>query len=366
MSKIISIGTAVPEYATQQSVILDFMHAAYHDVTASRKLNILFHNSGINTRHSVVPDFNNGKSEHNFFGSDKPVPDVEKRLSIYKANAASLAIDAIHHSVENLKTTVAAFGITHLITVSCTGIYAPGLGTEIMEQLGLPNDIFTTSINYMGCNAAFPALRIADMIARAEVDAKVMVVCVELCTIHFQPKDNNDNLLSNTIFGDGAAAVVVVSDEAARQNHQRGLTINGFYSLLLGNGKDLMGWNITPVNFEMILDPGIPAFISDEVIEILRKAEKKLNMVASSVSKWAIHPGGKSILDAVKKRIPLKEDDLQYSYNVLAKYGNMSSPTILFVLNEMLESGLRPDEKVFSIGFGPGISIETALFTYDG
>lgn len=364
MSRIISIGTAVPKYATQQSVILEFMHAAYHDLTASRKLNILFHNSGINTRHSAVPDFNNSHSEHNFFGSDKPVPDVEKRLSIYKANAASLAIDAIHQSLENLKITVAELGITHLITVSCTGIYAPGLGTEIIEHLELPNDIFTTSINYMGCNAAFPALKIADMIACAEVNAKVMVVCVELCTIHFQPKDNNDNLLSNTIFGDGAAAVVVVSDEAARQNHQSGLTINGFYSLLLGHGKDLMGWNITPLNFEMVLDAGIPSFISDEVIDILHKAGKKLNIVPSSIGKWAIHPGGKSILDAVKKRLTLKEDDLQYSYKVLARYGNMSSPTILFVLNEMLESGIQPDEKIFSIGFGPGISIETALFTY--
>ncbi|MBK6967230.1 MAG: type III polyketide synthase [Bacteroidales bacterium] len=366
MSRIISIGTAVPEYATPQSVILGFMHAAYQNKIASRKLNILFHNSGIDTRYSVVPDFNNGDSEHNFFSPDQPLPDVEKRIGIYKKNAASLAVEAIRHSVGNLKTTVSEFGITHLITVSCTGIYAPGLGTDIMEQLGLPGDIFTTSINYMGCNAAFPALKIADMIARTDKNARVMVVCVELCTIHFQPKDNHDNLLSNTIFGDGAAAVVVVSDEAAVENRQSGLTLNGFYSLLLSNGKDLMGWNITPVNFEMVLDAGIPAFISDEVMEILQKAGKKLEIDPSSVDKWAIHPGGKSILDAIKKRIPLNESDLQYSYKVLARYGNMSSPTILFVLNEMLESGLRPEEKIFSIGFGPGISIETALFTYAG
>lgn len=364
MSKIISIGTAVPEYGTSQNILLGFMQAAYNDDTASRKLNILFHNSGINTRYSVVPDFNNNTSEHLLFDVNKPAPSVEKRLDVFKRNAVSLAVKAIQNSTQKLNTTIAEFGITHLITVSCTGIYAPGMGTEIIEQLNLPNDIFSTSINFMGCNAAFPALKIADMIAKTDENAKVLIVCVELCTLHFQPKNNNDNLLSNTIFGDGAAAVLVVSDEAAKQNHQHGLTMNGFYSLLLGHGKDLMAWNITPTNFEMVLDARVPEFIGDEVNEIVLKAGKKLNITPDQIDKWAIHPGGKKILDSIRKRMQLNENDLQYSAKVLADYGNMSSTTILFVLNEILKSGPQPNETIFSIGFGPGISIETALFTY--
>lgn len=365
MSRIISIGTAVPEYGTSQNNILDFMHAAYNDETASRKLKILFHHSGINTRYSVVPDFDNRKSGNNLLFENQNIPNVEKRLDVFKENAVLLAIKAIHDSLQKLNTTLAEFEITHLITVSCTGIYAPGIGTEIIERLNLPNDIFNTSINFMGCNAAFPALKIADMIAKTDENAKVMIVCVELCTLHFQPKNNNDNLLSNTIFGDGAAAVVVIADNAAKHKQQSGMTINGFHSLLLSHGKELMGWNITPTNFEMVLDARVPEFIGDEVNDIALKAGKKLNITPAAIDKWAIHPGGKKILDSIKKRMNLTETDLQHSYKVLAEYGNMSSTTILFVLNEILKAEPKQNETIFSIGFGPGISIETALFTYN-
>jgi len=364
MSKIISIGTAVPKYGTRQSAILDFMHAAYNDDTASRKLKILFHHSGIRTRYSVVPDFDNSKLKHYLFNGNQNIPTVEKRLNIFKEHAVSLAIEAIQNSLKKLNTTIAEFEITHLITVSCTGLYAPGIDAELIEQLNLPNDIFHTSINFLGCNAAFTALKLGDMIAKTDENAKVLIVCVELCTIHFQPKNNHDNLLSNTIFGDGAAAVIVVSDTDPKQNHQGGIAINGFYSLLLRKGKDLMSWNITPVNFEMVLDAKVPEFIGDEVDDIVLKAGKKLNIMPSTIDKWAIHPGGKKILDAIKKQLQLNDTDLQYSYKVLAEYGNMSSPTILFVLNEIMQAEHKPNETIFSIGFGPGLSIETAVFTY--
>ena len=364
MSRIISIGTAVPEYGIKQSAILEFMRTAYHTDTAARKLNILFHNSGINTRYSVISDFDGSVSEQPFFAVDKSAPNVEERTTVFKQRAIPLAIKAIESSLQNLNTTLAEFKITHLITVTCTGIYAPGIGAALIEQLNLPCDIFHTSINFMGCNAAFPALNIANLITKDDENAKVLIVCVELCTLHFQPKDNNDNLLANTIFGDGSAAVIVVSDAAAKKNEQPGLLINGFYSMLLNKGKDLMGWNVTPVNYEMVLDGGIPEFIGDEVNNVLMKAGRKLNITASTIGKWAIHPGGKKILDSIKKRLPLNDSDMQYSYKVLADYGNMSSPTILFVMKEIMLAGHKPDETIFAIGFGPGLSIESAKFTY--
>jgi predicted naringenin-chalcone synthase len=364
MSTIISIGTAVPQYSAKQSTILEFMKTVYNDDTASRKLNILFHNSGINTRYSVVPDFGNNQSENNLFNVNQPVPDVQKRLNVFKENAVSLAISAMQNALQKLDTTISDFKITHLITVTCTGIYAPGIGAALIEQLELPEDIFHTAINFMGCNAAFPALNLADMITKTDENAKVLIVCVELCTLHFKAVDNNDNLLANTIFGDGSAAVVVVSDRAAKKNHQPGLSIKGFYSLLLYNGKSLMGWNITPENFEMVLDTGIPDFIGNEVDEIIMKASKKLKTDPSAIDKWAIHPGGKKILDSIKKQTKLSDSDMQYSYKVLSDYGNMSSPTILFVLNEIMQAVHTEGETIFSIGFGPGLSIETALLTY--
>jgi predicted naringenin-chalcone synthase len=364
MSKIISIGTAVPKYGTRQSKILDFMHAAYNNETSSRKLKVLFNYSGINTRYSVIPDFNLKLAKHHLFNGNQYVPNVVERSEIFKEHAVSLAIEAIQDSLKKLNTTIADFSITHLITVTCTGIYAPGLDSALIEQLNLPNDIFHTSMNFLGCNAAFPALKLGDMIAKTDPNSKVLIVCVELCTLHFQPKNNNDNLLSNTIFGDGAAAVIIAPDTLTEPDLQGGMSINGFYSLLLNKGKDLMGWNITPVNFEMVLDARIPDFIGNEVDNIVLKASKKLNPSSKKIDRWAIHPGGKKILDNIKKRLQLSDEDLQHSYKVLDEYGNMSSPTILFVLNEIMCAKHKPDENIFSIGFGPGLSIETAMFSY--
>ena len=340
------------------------MCSAYHNDLASRKLNVLFHHSGISTRYSVISDFDIALKKHTLFNGSPVLPQVEERLNVFKEHALPLAISAIQNSIEKLGTTVAEMKFTHLITVTCTGLYSPGLDADLIEHLNLPNDIFHTSINFMGCNAAFHALKLGDMIARTDEDAKVLIVCVELCTLHFQPKDNNDNLLSNTIFGDGAAAVIITSDLYGTQHQYSGLTMNGFYSLLLNKGEHLMGWNITPVNFEMILDAKVPDFIGDEINNILLKAGKKFDIQPEDINHWAIHPGGKKILDVIQKQLQLTDSDMHNSYKVLDEYGNMSSPTILFVLNEIGKTRLSPNDNIFSVGFGPGLSIETSLFTY--
>lgn len=363
MSKIIAIGTAVPPHRTEQNVILEFMHAAYNDNIASRKLNALFTHSGINTRYSVIPDFDKSKGEHVFFNGVPSTATIKNRLNVFDEKAVPLAIEAIHNSFKKLDTTIDAFGITHLITVSCTGLSSPGIDAALIEQLKLPDDIYHTSVNFIGCNAAFHALKIADAITKAESRAKVLIVCVELCTLHFQPKNDHDHLLSNTIFGDGAAAVIIAPDDYAN-DERRSLTMNGFYSLLLNKGKNLMGWNVTPVNFEMILDAKIPEFIGDEIENIFLKVNKKFNITPGTITKWAIHPGGKKIVDTVKDKLQLNNNDLKHSYKILEAYGNMSSPTILFVLNELMEEQNNIGETIFSMGFGPGLSIETALFSY--
>lgn len=364
MSTILSIGTAVPQYGAKQSTILEFMRRAYDDNTAGRKLNILFAQSGIQMRYSTLPDFGQPASEAQLFNGKEAVPDVIKRTDLFKHNAPLLAQKAIEAAFAKLKTNITDFGITHLITVTCTGIYAPGLGAQLIEQMNLPEDISHHAINFMGCNAAFPALNMADMIVKTNENAKVLIVCVELCTLHFQAVDNNSNLLANTIFADGAAAVIVTSDKEAKKYSSSTLTLNGFQSLLLYRGRNLMGWDITPVNFEMVLDPGIPDFIGSELIEILQKATKNMNTDVKNIDRWAVHPGGRKILDAVKKQGQLDENALDFSYKVLSDYGNMSSPTILFVLNEMMQAEHAPGETIMAIGFGPGMSIESALLSF--
>jgi predicted naringenin-chalcone synthase len=341
------------------------MYEAYANETVSRKLKLLFHHSGIGKRYSVISDFDLSTENGTLFNKKTNLPKVEERLNVFKQNAIPLAIKAIQDAVEKLGTTVTDFKFTHLITVTCTGLYAPGINAELVEQLDLPTDIFHTSVNFLGCNAAFHALKLGDMIVRADKNAKVLIVCVELCTLHFQPKDNHSNLLSNTIFGDGAAAAIITGDPHNKSKKIKSLMINGFYSLLLNKGKHLMGWNITPLNFEMILDTKVPEFIGDEIIALVQKAGEKFNIQTKDIGKWAIHPGGKKILDTVKNQLQLTEADLQHSYKILDFYGNMSSPTILFVLNEIAQAQLSPDETIFAVGFGPGLSIETALLTYE-
>lgn len=234
-----------------------------------------------------------------------------------------------------------------------------------MEELNLPDNIFHTSINFMGCNAAFPAQKIADSFARSDRNAKVLVVCVELCTIHFQPKNDNDNLLSNTIFSDGAAALLMVSDEIALQQNLEGYSVDGFYSGILGKGRQLMGWNIKPYNFEMILNSELPSFIGENIKHFFEEAGRHLDVVPEDINKWAVHPGGRKILDQVRFQLELEKDTLADSYHVLNKYGNMSSPTILFILNRILRQELKQDENLMAIGFGPGISIDLAVYHYE-
>lgn len=364
-SRIISIGTAVPHYSTSQDTILHFMQEAYQDADASRKLKVLFHHSGINTRHSSIPDFSE-TDERKLFPLTHEKPDVEQRMEVFRQHALPLAKKAVDKAFDNIQTTVHDFGITHLITVSCTGLYAPGIDAELMLALDLPADTFRTSFNFLGCNAAFPAMKMADSIVKSHDDAHVLIVCVELCTLHFQPKSNTDNLLSNTIFGDGAAAVLMVSDETANKQNWKGFTLTGFCPLLLNNGKSLMGWNITPLNFEMILDAGIPEFLGKEMDHLMEKIAEKLHVSPDMVQHWAVHPGGKKILDSVQRELQMTNKELRHSYNVLRDYGNMSSPTILFVLNEIFNSHPETGDTILALGFGPGISIETASLVCHG
>lgn len=360
MSRLISIGTASPEYPINQDIILEFMKEAYNEKTAVRKLNILFQSSGIHKRYSVLSDFDLS-SPRQFF--DK-IPDVQERMSVFRSKALDLSLHAVDETFFNIQESIASWGITHLITVSCTGIYAPGLDSEIIEKLQIKRNIFHTALNFLGCNAIFPALKIADSIASSDVNARVLIVSVELCTLHFHARNLDDCLISNTIFGDGAAACLVVSDQIAAEHQYPGLHLRGSYSSLLETGKDLMGWNITPINFEMILNSQLPAFINDHIRQFLSDAEQSMGFKMNQINHYAIHPGGKRILDLIGGTIGLDKGLLQHSYTVLSEYGNMSSATILFVLRRIMDQRLNQNEHVFSMGFGPGISIDSIWFTY--
>lgn len=359
MSKIISIGTAVPEHKHEQEKIFEFMSRVYAiNEVEKRKLKFLYKYSGIKTRYSVLADYGLPANEWQFFiptENLEPFPSLEKRMKAFRQHAAPLSIDAITDCLKDQKEQK----VTHLITVSCTGMSAPGLDLELIELLNLPATTWRTSINFMGCYAAIHALKLADAICRSDAKANVLIVCVELCTLHFQKKYTPDNISSGILFSDGAAAVLVSGNDKAE-----GLSIDHFYSSVSFKSKQEMVWELSSSGFLLTLSGYIPELIEEDFNSIVSECLAETNLSNEDITHWCIHPGGKKILEAVHNSLQFTNGQLQNCYDVLSEYGNMSSPTILFVLKRIKESLNRGQRNtIFGAAFGPGLTMETFVLS---
>lgn len=365
MSKIISIATGVPPYQHKQNDIFKFADTIYSkDETDSRKLKFLYRQSGIDTRYSVLPDYSTTAEDRQFYATNKnlePFPDLEKRMEWYADNAAMLSVKTIRDCIAN---RVESTEITHLITVSCTGMSAPGLDLEIMEAMDLPPNIFRTSINFMGCYAAIHALKLADALCNNDTKANVVIVCTEFCTLHFQKENSIDNITSTLLFADGCAAVLLQHNDAA----DKGIRIESFFSEVAFKGKKDMSWKLSSKGFLMSLTGYVPDLVKEDFNILLNKALENACLKKEDISHWCIHPGGKKILEAIEKSTGLRAQHLQCSYDVLRAYGNMSSPTVLFVLQKILQDLENTEQEpatIFTAAFGPGLTMETFIGTYE-
>ncbi len=363
-SAIVSIGTAVPRYKYDQETIADFMIRYFKigDENA-RKVSLLYGRSGINFRNSVLPDFHlNGQSV--LFDSTENNPPLSRRMNIYKHEAVNLAAAAVENCLSRLtkKGSNKLLPVTHLITVSCTGMSAPGLDIELMQRLKLPAEVQRTSVNFMGCYAGFHAFKMANNICAAVKNATVLVVMVELCSLHFQPGTDPQTIVVNSLFADGAAAVLFTSAKKAAKVKGRTLQVMGFSSEVIHEGSSYMTWNVDEKGFLMGLDAMVPDVIEQHAGRMVNDSLRKLKIKKKEIAHWVFHPGGRKILEATRKGIGLSEADLRHSYHVLRNYGNMSSPTICFALQELMyDHELTEKQHLFAAGFGPGITIETAL-----
>lgn len=332
------------------------------DATGNRKLRFLYNHSGIDTRYSVIRDYSRPSSEWKFYPQSEnlePFPSLEQRMIWFNKYAAPLSVDAIRNCLDGKITD---HTITHLITVSCTGMSAPGLDLQVMELMDLPKNIYRTSVNFMGCYAAIHALKMADAICNTDSKARVMIVCTELCTLHFQREATQDNIASSLLFGDGSAAVLVVANEDAT----KGLRIDHFYAEVVTKGKKDMAWELSSTGFLMTLSGYIPELLQEDFEPLVERALKHSSSNKNEITHWCVHPGGKRILEAIHKSLQLHNGELKQSYDVLKEFGNMSSPTILFVLKEIMHS-LSPaqhKQKVFCAAFGPGLTMETFVASY--
>ena len=356
----------MPPFRVDQNTISDFADTIYcNDKTESRKLKYLFRHSGIQSRYTVMPDYDIAAGDRVFYSTSEdlePFPSLEKRMEWYSLHAALLSVKTIQKCIEG---KIRPDEITHLITVSCTGMSAPGLDLEIMEIMDLRSNLSRTSINFMGCYAAIHALKSADAICKADPLANVIIVCTELCTLHFQKEPSLDNITSTLLFGDGCAAVLVQSQNAG----SKGLILERFYSEVIFKGKKDMSWKLSSQGFLMTLSGYVPDLIKEDFDTLVTHAFKNAGISKEEITHWCIHPGGKKILEAIEKSISLPKESLRYSYEILNDFGNMSSPTVLFVLEKILkelqeENPVRKP-KIFAAAFGPGLTMETFIASYD-
>ncbi|KAA9349614.1 type III polyketide synthase [Larkinella humicola] len=362
-SYITAIGTAVPPYGFSQLQIASFMAQALQlDEHNRRKLQALYRLTRIDQRHSVLPDYGALPGEYTFFPNTpdlEPFPTVGTRMELYRNEALPLAVAAIQDLYCDEKRTVQP---THLITVSCTGMYAPGLDIDLIEALALPTTTQRTAINFMGCYGAFNALKTADAFVRADPSACVLIVCLELCTIHFQKKTDEDHLLSNALFADGAAAVLV-EGRPNREKPVPSFRMRTFFCDLLPDGKNDMGWIINDYGFEMTLTSDVPAVIRQGIGQALSRLLEHSGLAIEDITHYALHPGGRKILEVIEQQLGIEPHENRFAYEVLRKYGNMSSATVLFVLKE-IRNHLRPESgagNILSCAFGPGLTLESMI-----
>ncbi len=353
MTQIISIGTAVPKYRHRQEDILRFMQTVYRlPEDELRKLGFLYRHSGIEYRYSVIPDYSAPKDSWQFIpvNDEAPFPLLEERMQVYQREALPLSLLAIRQCIDGY---ISSTEITHLITVSCTGMSAPGLDLQIAEALNLPEQVFRTSVNFMGCYAAIHALKIAHLICSSSSTANVLIVDTELCTIHFQKEYSPDNAASSLLFGDGSAAVLL----SGRQPNHRSIRLEQFYSQVALRGKQDMAWELSSKGFLMTLSSYVPQLIQEDIASLVLQALQYSGLRQQDIVCWCIHPGGKKILDAIEKQLQLPPGALRYSRDMMAAYGNLSSSSILFVLKEIMHK--EEQGPVLGAAFGPGLTMET-------
>lgn len=356
---ISSIGTATPPYRMSQRDTADFMaNILKLNSSEARKLRVLYRATAIDYRYTVLEDYTLKEKLKFFPNDDAPFPTTAERMKIYQENATKLSIAAVRDCWKNIQVPLTE--VTHLITVSCTGMYAPGLDLELVEQLGLSFQTERTCINFMGCYAAFNALKVGDAICKSTPNAKVLIVDLELCTIHFQNSKLDDDLIANAIFADGAAAVFLESTPSKGIS----LRLDGFFCDLAPDGKDEMAWYIKDYGFEMKLSTYVPEILKGNAKNLIMNLLDRVNLDISEVHHLAIHPGGRRILEVIEEALQFSREKNKAAYEVLRNFGNMSSVTVLFVLKHLLNqiNSEHQHQNILSLAFGPGLTMESALF----
>lgn len=371
VTHVLSIGTALPSARLDQSELRDFFASqpGLGRLTA-RLIGAAFEQSAIDSRYSVIGG--PGTWLPGFIGEGHALrsPSTRERNDLYRREAPGLFAAAARDALARSGRTMAE--ITHVITASCTGLFAPGPDFLLVKQLGISPNVERYHLGFMGCAAAFPALRAAARICEAQPGSVVLVACAELCSLHVRTSSDPEQIVASAIFGDGAAAAIVASDPSNGPTERTAagaaagarLEVGAFGTAITHEGEADMDWSIGDAGFDMRLSAQVPRIIGQEIAGVVQSMLGPRTDPLGDIDAWAVHPGGRSVLDRVQSSLGLPDSALAPSRAVLRDYGNMSSATILFILQRLLEDDTLGDRaRVASLCFGPGLTVETALFT---
>ena len=345
------IATSVPPHDVHHAFVT-FAESMLPEGTARNLFRRMVRMSAIEHRYSFLEPIGNGHeywrdAENLYVVGDFPT--TRRRMQAFERFAPRLAGCAL----DKLRlTTAERQGITHVIVTCCTGLYAPGLDIEIVNHLGLNPSVERTMIGFMGCYAAINALKSAHHIVRSESNAKVLILNLELCTLHLKETQDMEQMLSFLLFADGCAACLVSGEP-------EGLAIDSFLAINIPETSDLITWRIGEMGFDMQLSGKVPGEIKRSLPEV--RGQVLRGREPAAIDLWAVHPGGRTILDAVEQALALRSDALSMSRDILARFGNMSSATVMFVLEQVLKQA-QEGQTGCAMSFGPGITAETMLF----
>jgi predicted naringenin-chalcone synthase len=355
------IETVVPEKSYTQEFALEFLLKLVDGSEKKEKLlTKLYKGTQIRKRHSVIDDYDKDPSEYTFYPKDpnlKPEPSTAKRNDLYIEEAKKLTLKASEQLLEGIPEFDRE-KISHVITVSCTGCVAPGLDFFLARDLGLKPTVHRYHIGFMGCQGAFPGMKMARDVCLADPEARVLLVNVELCSIHMQQREEMDIVVSNAIFADGISAALI----SAHRDDVEGTKyrLENFATSFAANTENDMAWRIGDHGFLMKLSVYVPKIVQDNIRPLMDGLFKDSGIRQEDIDIWAIHPGGRAILEKAEEALGISKKDLDASYRVMQEYGNMSSTTIMFVLADILEDADKRG-KVFAAAFGPGITVEVGL-----
>jgi len=372
--EILGLGTTLPQHSISQSGAAAFAATCVHpDATGGRSvaevIQTLYRRAGLEQRHSVLLESSaEGEATAERFyrfakSADDRGPATSARMQRYELEAPLLASRAAAEALR--QSGLQPQQVTHLITVSCSGFSAPGVDIAIIESLSLPASVARTHVGFMGCHGALNGLRVAHAFANADPEAVVLVCAVELCTLHHQYGWDPQKIVANSLFADGAAAVIgraAAGSEPEAVSPGPGLrprALVGSASCMIPGTTGMMTWNIRDAGFEMSLSPEVPGVITRHLPEVLAGFLTRHGLSVEQISSWCIHPGGPRILAATAEAARLTDSQLEPSLSILRQCGNMSSPTVLFILQEQLRRS-SPGPCVM-LGFGPGLNVEMAL-----